>query len=361
MKRAIVTAAGLVVAWSAVACATEPFAKIRTPITTVNYMRTVRSAGMGGTGAADPSSAANAFLNPANVIGVGGASVWYQYDDSIDFIDIDFHANDGGLSYASPIPEANGWRWGGALGYHRRSQHLDNVRVRTIFLPGGTDRSVDVDQHVTSGSGALARVQGPFTLVLAMTGRYLSLDGLSYDGTDLRVESGAITGWVWDVGARADWRWEGPQGDEAAFHGGVVWRNLDHGFDDQGIDGYVANEWRFGLGADYRVFRGGTQPLTKRTVSVVSLALDADLVTREYYDRTGEAMGVEVGLLEMVYLRGGGVSHVVGFSDGGTWGAGLALDFGVVRTRFDVSGYPLDNSMGDKDTVAYGVTLDYLR
>lgn len=361
MKRIVLIAAAALLAGAGLARAAESFAKVRAVITTVDYMRSVRSAAMGGTGTADPSSASNVLVNPANVIGAGGASVWYQYDDSMEFPGLDDDANAGGVSYASPLPASNGWRLGATAGYDRLSTHVDNLR--TVFAPEGTGTGVDLDRHVTSATGALARVQGPFTFVLGVTGRYVSFDGFTYDATGFRLDSGAYTGWVWDTGLGTDWRWENARGDVASVRAGVAWRNLDTGFDDEGIDGVVPNEWRYGVGFGVHTVPEITQPISKQVVSAVSIALDADVADREFHDRTGVAMGVELGLAEMLYLRAGGVGDMAGYSDGGTWGVGLALDFGVVRTRLDVSSYRFTSYVGESDdrTMTWGVTMDYRR
>lgn len=99
-----------------------------------------------------------------------------------------------------------------------------------------------------------------------------------------------------------------------------------------------------------------------REVSAVSLAFDADIANRESVDDTGVAVGVELGLVESLYFRAGAVNSMAGYSDGGTWGFGLAFDIGAMRTRLDVSRYPGGYRLtDDENPVVYGVTVDYRR
>jgi hypothetical protein len=342
MKRAFAVAIPLACVLAGAAHATELVAKVSGTISVLELVRSTRGAGMGGTGVADPATPQNIHLNPANAVGSGGLSVYYLHDDFLNVYSTD-HA---GVSYSSPT-RGDGWRWGAEARYHRWTHDFEN---RTVFLPEGTGQMVDIDDRVTSVTAAGAMVRSPFTVALGATASYI----------DNEFAEDEITGWTYDVGARADWSWRGDTGDEATIRAGVAVRRLDNDLESDSYVVSVDNQVRFGLGLDYRPAARLTNPISGRDVPIASFAFNIEYVDQnDPFDRTGAAMGIEAGFAEMLYLRGGGIDNVNGYSDGGSWGIGVAMDARVVRIRLDVAGYPLGGQLIDADNTVYGVTVDY--
>jgi hypothetical protein len=323
----------------------QTFAAVQTTSHASQFMRSVRGAGMAGSGVADPAAAASVAANPANAVGGAGPSVFFQHDE----FRRDFSTSDYGARYGGNL-DGDRWLWGVTLRHQRWGYDGPDIEERTVFLPEGTGNTLDLDETYTVASVAGAIRRGGVLLALGFSARYESIGFVSSDRT----------GWTYGSGARAEWRLAVSNGSEVTLRGGAAVMDLDNTLDGDSYDVTYRNLWRVGGGVS--VHGGGLLdlPLSGRPVRAASIAVDLESADQDGIRGDSHwALGLELGLAETLYLRGGTTTAMPGFSDGTTWGLGLATGAGALRICADVARYRLVSILGREDNTIFGFSVSY--
>lgn len=325
--------------------ATEPFAKVGVSSPVFTFTRVARNEGMGATGVADPSRAANAVYNPANIVGQDGLSAFYQHDSFLSLVTV----HDVGVSFARTTSDRS-FHYG--LGVRHVRQNYEYEFPRIVFIPGGTTDGWDETDYYTAITLGGGVNRDNVRVALGFAANVFSLD----------LVDDTASGWSFDFGARLDWRLKGMRDDVVYLHVGISTMGFEYNLDDGGYQVDIPDAVRLGIGVDYTTAQTATSLLSRRPAPVVSLAVNVDYVShdRAFDEDDGLGVGVEFGLVEFLYLRAGSVDAMPAHSDGGTWGVGIAGGFGNATVRVDVAGYSLDNVLLESDyDIIYGVVIDY--
>jgi hypothetical protein len=322
----------------------QEFVRVQTTSRASQFMRSVRDAGMAGTGIADATAPASVASNPANAIGGAGASVFFQHDEFRE----DFSTSDYGARYGGHL-DGERWLWGITLRHQRWGYDGDDVE-RTVFLPEGTGNTLDLDENYTVASVAAGMRRGNVLVALGVSARYESVGLASYDRS----------GWTYGGGARAEWRLPVPNGSEVTLRGGAAVADLDNTLDGDSYDVTYRNLWRVGGGVTLASGDLLDHPLSGRPVRAATVAVNLESADQDGLTSNSHwALGIELGLAETLYLRGGTTTAMPGLSDGPTWGLGLATDAGPVRVRADVARYPLASIVSRDDNTIFGFSVTY--
>ena len=322
----------------------QMFAKIETVSDATFFMRSVRDAGMGCSGVADATTSASIAANPANAVGGDGSTVFFQHDEFLR----DFSTSDFGACYGGGFGDGR-WLWGIALRHQRWA--YDSEVERTVFLPNGTGSTIDFDSKYTTTSLAAAWRSPWLLIALGAGARYESAS----------IFGGDLSGWTYRTGARAEWYWTSPAGAQLAIRGGAAVMDLETGLDFAGAELQYKNVVRYGGGV---TMSGGdhiAHPISRRPARAATVAVNLESYHMDFLPGDASwSLGMELGLAEALYLRGGTTTLMPGFSDGTTWGVGLATDAGPVRIRADVARYPLSNFFNpDSDNTIFGFSVSY--
>jgi hypothetical protein len=323
MKRVIAWSLAIVVLvqiGTSPASATEPFAKVGTyGAAWLQFPVGIRNIGMGATGTSDISGFATGYFNPASMAWADVTTITGSHE-SFDPAGLGMRLSEIRLSSPFPIRADSAdadWRFAGSLAYTR--QGMDPQVERTIFIPEGTGRTIDLDNWMVSALVASQWNHGVTSIGGGASVKYLSESFASSDHTT----------WAFDLGMVAAFSFP--------VHGGMVRPrlgyaalNLDNGGTHDGREYVIATEQRGGLGLDLAAPR---VMLFDRPVPSVSLAVNYDLIDQEsgrFTPAPDFASGVEVSFANLVHVRYGVLDDQYTM-----YGAGLGWDDGRVLFRVD--------------------------
>lgn len=309
--------------------ATEPFAKVGTyGASWLQFPVGIRNIGMGATGTSDVSGFATGYFNPASVAWSDATTFTGTYEN---FDESTLGLNLSEVQVTSPFPlhadsTAGAWSFAGALGYTR--QGMDSQTQRTIFLPEGTGRSIDLDDWMLTALASSRWDHGVVSLGGGVAAKYL-VQALAGNDNDI---------WAIDLGVIAAFPVP-VRGGMIRPRLGYAALNLDNGgsYDDGELN--VANEQRVGIGMDLAAPRVG---VFGRLVPSVSISTDYDVIDREhgaFQPVPQYSAGFEVSVVNLVHLRFGMLDH-----DYVNSGVGVGWDYGHVLFRLDYAHTIQDDS-----------------
>ncbi len=108
-----------------------------------------------------------------------------------------------------------------AVGFRHTNLNYDVPAPRVVFLPEGTGQTFDASDHYTSLTLAGALRRGGLRWSLGASFKRAQMDFAAID----------ISGWVFDVGSRMDWRLMDDDGGVVNFHLGLSLLGLENGFE----------------------------------------------------------------------------------------------------------------------------------
>jgi len=282
-----------------------------------------RAVGMGYTGTADNTDPSSIYFNPANVVAQARAYL-VGSNDRFESDDLSLFRVDAGGSWKSN-PEST-WRFGANAAFSRLESSIFDIvdvdeQMISLALGAGTTR----DRYEFRFGAAVKRLSTDETIHYLMNPTHETIDGYAWDG-GIAV---AIHG------NEAEWNVT-PQFGVAL---------IDAGPDLEG-DFTTSLPTRVNIGTSIRV----ASPLTK--VGSAEVPVFAAIVNLE-----GEspdegaafwAMGTEISLAQILFLRGGLIIPSGADDIAETWGAGLGVPIEQFRIRFDYSDYVDEDYIRDE-------------
>jgi len=301
--------------------ATEPFAKVG-PTYGGWWLQLpvgIRNIGMGATGTADVSGFATGYFNPASVAWSDATSLTGTYENFDESV---LGLNLSDFQVTSPFPfhadsTTGAWSFAGALAYTR--QGMDSQSQRTIFLPEGTARMIDLDDWMLTALASSRWDHGVLSLAGGASAKYL-VQAMAGNDNDI---------WMLDLGVIAAFPLP-VRGGLIRPRVGYAALNLDNGGSFGDVEIKVANEQRVGLGIDLATPRVS---VFGRPVPGVSLSTDYDAIDREHgaFQAVPQySVGVEFSVVNMIHLRYGLLDH-----DYINSGVGIGWDYGRALFRLD--------------------------
>jgi hypothetical protein len=284
---------------------------------------------MGMTGVADPTDPANVFYNPAVIALVEGIAVTNSYTDWADQPDYKLNTIDVGTAgvYRFPTRGSTTWRLAGSIRLNHQTSDFYST-PRTIFLPSGTGRAIDVSNdwyaNLTAAGGVTIN---RFDLML----------GVSVKPTRLEFASKSMNGVAFDVGTMARARFGDRGGYRVLPAVGVSVANLGKDIEDNegavGLTVTLPERARFGASVRFE-----TPGLNGTGAPFVAITGNGELMNAIDGDADNSYYGGEIAFVDVVMLRAG---HLADTTDGSTtYGLGFAWSFHKVRLGFDYTHIP---------------------
>jgi hypothetical protein len=328
MRRVLVAALGCVVAMSSVA-----WSQSSTTALVLTYPVSARSAGMGETGVADNSDAANIYYNPANV--VGRARVYAQgsrWDLAPIFAD-DLWIGGGSVGVSYARRDANSFVWSADVSYGR-IDYGESIVTLPNGQPLGTAHTVENYIAITIGAGIAFGDRSE--LRVGVAAKRWDPD---YPPDEFTIPGAPedVIGYAFDAGATyvlrasvAEWN------VTPAVALAIVNAGPDVEYDSGNEDPLPT---RFHFGTSVRI-EGPTVHVLSASVPLIALVYNLEGVERFHKERFSWGIGGEVAVAQIMFVRAG-VSDFddeddqFDDEDESGWGFGLGVPAGSFRARFD--------------------------
>jgi len=310
-----------------------------------------RSAGMGETGAADNSDAANIFFNPANVVGPAHVYVQGSRWGIVPFDDVWFGAGSAGISYhrvagSQPMVLSADFTYG-------RLDYGESIATDPAGNPLGTFHAFEDYFGLTLGAGFAVGDRWDLRLGGAVKRwrAHLGPAEFTMSGADDQFDAFAF-----DVGTTAALRTSVSEWSIVpAFAVACVNAGPDIEFSDVSSSDPLPT--RFHFGTSVRV-ESPTTRILSADVPVIAVVYNVDGTERLHDGPFSWGIGGELAVAQMLFVRAGSFDYDDDKSqvdDGSGWGIGLGIPAGSLRARFD---YTKTSASYEKDK--FGVALDWL-
>jgi hypothetical protein len=282
----------------------------------------------------------NIYYNPAVAFQLEGIHAVQGYNEWPYDLDLQDYGAYTGRSFA--LGTKYRIRLGGGVRYTHLK--LDTNIERSIFLPGGTGRSLfDKDYYLTLTAGG------------GISTKWIDA-GIGFSAKPTNTADEWI--WAYDMGILALFNLPEVAGIRFIPTGGISYLNFNESVEFYDRVAYLRDEVRWGAGLR---IESPASTSFERHLGIERPAVALSLLY-EYrnckYDnsKNGDNYGVELTLLDAFSMRVGH-SDLVYASNETTYGMGFGWWFRIVRVQFDVASFPVDNFLVDARETSYGVSI----
>lgn len=308
------------------------FAEDLSSVSLFDFEAGVRNLGMGATGVAATSEAANSYYNPASLSWARGLTVTYEAQP-IDILSLELDMSEARVAFGHAWP-AGVWQVGLEAGYRRIHHQIDS-----IIAPGTA-----ITDECYSGALAIGYRRGRLALSGGASAKLATVaDEELGDAEVFVLNTGLIVAFPLLM-----------EGTLLEPRLGASIGNLDNGLDWFGMMYGIKDVKRFGAGVD--IATPGRR-WAGRSVSVATASVEAQYTTRGS-DEWVWAVGWEVSVFECVFLRAGYEWMKDDVYTVRDLGVGLGWEFDWLMVRADYAHRTPNNDFGvDLSRDAFGATL----